>query len=173
MKMKRELNFEISPVSKEYISVLLQFELENKDWFEQFVSARSAHFLTQVGMSEAVTALLDEMKDNTGAYYLAIKNDEVIGRFNFSFDGLNSAELGYRVAKKYAGSGVATFAINQLLPEVKNTLGVDRVKAKTASDNLASNKVLKKCSFEQIGISKNGEKLHGIMIELVRYERKI
>ena len=160
---------DIKPITKADAAIILDFELENRDWFEQSVPPRSEHFLTLEGMSEAVDLLLAEMKDGEGAYYLVFFGGEIAGRVNFSKTGAAEAELGYRVAKKYAGRGIATNAIQRMLPKVKDALVIDRIFAKTSFDNVASIKVLQKCGFRQTGTG-TAAQLHGKTAELVRFE---
>ncbi len=173
MKKNSNLNIKILPISRADILALLQFELENKSWFEQFTPARSAHFLTHAGMDEAVAALVAEMKEKKGAYYLAFVEGEICARVNFSCDGVGNAELGYRVGKDYVGHGIASYAIQNLLPEVKKLLDVTCLNAQTANNNPASIKVLENCGFNRIGIQRNAAQLHSKKIDLQLYEIKI
>jgi ribosomal-protein-alanine N-acetyltransferase len=173
MKIKTEQKIELLPVSKKHLSALLKFELENKDWFEKSVPPRPSEMFTNEGMQKAAEQLVVEMEAKEGAYYIALIEGEVVARINFSIIGSKKAELGYRVAERYTGKGFASFAINILMPKAKYILNISHVFANTASDNLASRRVLEKCGFEQISITNDVKKFHGKMIELVTYQRKI
>ncbi|MCF6344738.1 MAG: GNAT family N-acetyltransferase [Devosiaceae bacterium] len=157
-------------VSFQNKDILLDFELDNKKWFEQFVPARNASYLTPNGINEAIKVLVDEMTAGEGAYYLVFADDKVIGRINFSRININSAELGFRIAKNFTGNNIAAKMIKQLLPKVKESLEITVVIAQTSCNNPASIRTLEKCGFQETGIKKAAVKLHGESLDLVQFE---
>lgn len=44
-------------------SALLDFEVENREWFEQFVPAREDRFYSNEGVAEQITDFLTEYKN--------------------------------------------------------------------------------------------------------------
>jgi ribosomal-protein-alanine N-acetyltransferase len=75
----------------------------------------------------------------------------VLGRFNLvRFDG-DSAELGYRVAERAAGNGVATAAVIELCDVARTRHGLCRLRAATSASNVASQRVLEKAGFMRAG----------------------
>ena len=56
-------------------------------------------------------------------------------------------EIGYHVAKPFAGNGYATEAVNAFLPRIMRRLGVTKIYGICHAENIASRKVLEKCGF--------------------------
>lgn len=82
------------------VSALLEFEVENREWFEQFVPAREDRFYSNAGVAEQVTSFLTEY-DNGEMIPMLIKdaNGTICGRINIRDidQSAQSGELGYRV----------------------------------------------------------------------------
>jgi len=58
-----------------------------------------------------------------------------------------SWEVGYHIAKPFAGNGFATEALKAFLPPIMEYLEIDEIYGITHLENLASREVLKKCGF--------------------------
>ena len=67
-------------------------------------------------------------------------------------DGLAVGEIGYWVGKAHWGQGFATEAVAALLPHCFDVWGMDRVTANVNAENVASRRVLEKCSFSAVGL---------------------
>jgi RimJ/RimL family protein N-acetyltransferase len=65
-------------------------------------------------------------------------------------DGLNTAEIGYRLARSAWGQGYATEGVQALVDAALKHLGYDRVRAETMAVNLASRRVLEKSGFRYV-----------------------
>jgi ribosomal-protein-alanine N-acetyltransferase len=65
--------------------------------------------------------------------------------------GEGTANLGYRVAQHVAGRGVATEAVRKLCRLAAAEHGVRTLRAATSLGNIASQKVLTKVGFIQVG----------------------
>lgn len=59
-------------------------------------------------------------------------------------------EVGYHIAKAYAGKGYATEAVKAFLPVVMKDLGISEILGICVAENIASIKVLEKTGFEKI-----------------------
>lgn len=154
-------------------AALLQFETENKSYFEQFVPPRPVGFLTELGMIEAVEALLGEMESGAGMYYLLWRGHKIVGRFNFSRCGTGVAELGYRIGANQTGKGMATLGLELALNAVKLSLARTRIVGETTPDNLASMRVMEKCGFVKSGVKRSAAVLHGRNVDLLGFEKSI
>ncbi|WP_353942882.1 GNAT family protein [Streptomyces sp. HUAS MG91] len=80
----------------------------------------------------------------------------VVGRLTLSgivMGPLCSASLGYWIDGGYAGRGLTTAAVEEMIRICRDELGLHRVEAGTLTDNLASQRVLAKCGFERFGMS--------------------
>ena len=133
-----------------HAAAVLAFELANRAYFAAFVSDRGDAFYDQ--FTDRHSALLAEQEAGIGAFYVLVAEDgSVLGRFNLVFAGDGTAELGYRVAQHAAGRGVATATVRELsqLPAARH--GLRTLRAATARENAASQKVLTKAGFVPAG----------------------
>ena len=75
----------------------------------------------------------------------------MVGRVNLAVlaDGL--AELGYRIAQKAAGQGLATAAVRKMRELAATEYGLTRLRARVTLDNPASRKVLEYNGFVAVG----------------------
>jgi ribosomal-protein-alanine N-acetyltransferase len=74
----------------------------------------------------------------------------VLGRFNLYDVADGTARVGYRVAERVAGRGVATAAVRELCV-LAGKLGLQTLTAATSHENAASARVLLKAGFVPIG----------------------
>lgn len=83
--------------------------------------------------------------------------DEVIGTIAvLSISSAHKkAEIGYWLAKKFRGQGIMPVAVGLVLTFCFKELKLQRVQAGTLIDNVASQKLLKKCGFKYEGRHRN------------------
>jgi len=77
-----------------------------------------------------------------------------IGANRGEFEFQRSAEIGYWIAKDYWRQGVATHAINELIPLIFTTTDIVRLFASVFSENTASIRTLNKCGLKLEAIHK-------------------
>jgi len=78
-------------------------------------------------------------------------SDEVIGTIFLSeFEG-KRAEIGYELSEKYWHKGIMSEAMNEVLAIGFNQLGLVRIQAIVAEENIASRKLLTKFNFKEEG----------------------
>ena len=65
-----------------------------------------------------------------------------------------NARMGYWVDAALIGRGLATAAVNAVCDQALERWNLHRVEAGTNVDNVASQRVLAKCGFEEIGLSR-------------------
>ena len=129
---------------------VLAFELANRAWFAASISDRGDDYYDQFPGRHAT--LLAEQEAGVGAYYVLVAEDgSVLGRFNLIFAGDGTAELGYRVAQHIAGRGVATATVRELCQLAAARYGLRTIRAATADQNAASQRVLTKAGFIPAG----------------------
>jgi ribosomal-protein-alanine N-acetyltransferase len=129
---------------------VLAFELANRAYFAAFVSDRGDEFFDQ--FTDRHSTLLAEQAAGTGAFYvLAAEDGSVLGRFNLYDFQDGTAVLGYRVAQHVAGRGVATATVRELCGLAAARHGLRTLRAATARENAASQKVLAKAGFVPAG----------------------
>ena len=141
---------ELQLLRADHAPAVLAFELANRGYFAAFISDRGDDYFDQ--FTERHTALLAEQEAGAGAFYVLVADDgPVLGRFNLIFTGDDTAVLGYRVAQHVAGRGVATAAVRELCLLAAAVHGLRRLRAATAHDHAASQKVLAKAGFVAVG----------------------
>jgi ribosomal-protein-alanine N-acetyltransferase len=134
----------------DHAQAILDFELANRAYFAASISDRGDEFFEH--FAEQHSKRLAELAAGEGAYYVLVDEDgSVLGRFNLNLDKDGTATLGYRVAERVAGRGVATSAVLELCRLAPSRHGIRTLRAATNSDNTASQRVLAKAGFVEVG----------------------
>jgi [ribosomal protein S5]-alanine N-acetyltransferase len=129
---------------------VLAFELANRAYFAASINDRGDEFYDQ--FTDRHNAMLAEQEAGTCAFYVLVDEDgSVLGRFNLYDIQDGTANLGYRVAERVAGRGVATATVRELCRLAAARHGLRTLKAATTPDNVASQKVLAKAGFVPAG----------------------
>src|SRR5215471_12564786 len=104
---------ELKRLDAGHAPAVLAFELANRAYFAASVSDRGDDFFDQ--FTERYDAALAEQEAGACAFYVLVAEDSsVLGRFNLYNIEDHCAELGYRVAQRVAGRGLATATVRQL-----------------------------------------------------------
>ena len=141
---------ELQQLHADHAPAVLAFELANRAYFAASISDRGDEFYDQ--FTERHSALLAEQEAGICACYVLVAGDSsVLGRFNLYRFEDGTAELGYRVARHVAGRGVATATVRELCRLAAARHGLRTLKAATAHQNSASQKVLTKAGFVPVG----------------------
>lgn len=136
---------------------VLAFELANRAYFAASISDRGDEFYER--FTEQHNALLAEQEAGTCAFHVLVGDDgSVLGRFNLVGIEDGTAELGYRVAQRVAGRGVATATVRELCQLAAGQYGLRMLRAATTRENVASQKVLTKAGFVPVGPADIGGK---------------
>jgi [ribosomal protein S5]-alanine N-acetyltransferase len=141
---------ELQRLNAGHAPAVLAFELANRAYFAASISDRGDDFFEQY--ADRHSALLAKQEAGAGAFYVLVAEDgSVLGRFNLTFAGSGTAELGYRVAQHAAGRGVATATVRELCELAAARHGLHTLRAATSLGNVASQKVLAKAGFVPVG----------------------
>jgi len=141
---------ELQQLHAGHAPAVLAFELANRAYFAASVSDRGDEFYEQ--FTDRHSALLAEQEAGICAFYVLVaEDDSVLGRFNLTGFQDGTAELGYRVAQHVAGRGVATATVRELCRLAAARHGLRTLRAATARENAASQKVLAKAGFVPAG----------------------
>jgi ribosomal-protein-alanine N-acetyltransferase len=141
---------ELQRLRADHAAAVLAFELANRDYFASSISDRGDEFFER--FADRHSAMLADQETGAVAYHVLVAGDgSVLGRFNLFFVGEGTANLGYRVAQHVAGRGVATEAVRKLCRLAAAEHGVRTLRAATSLGNIASQKVLTKVGFIQVG----------------------
>lgn len=130
------------------------FEKENREYFERNLPPRPANYFDPEGFKEITRELLTE-QENHDIYMHIIRDVQgvMVGRSNLSVleNDQKTAELGYRIGENVTNLGYASEAVKLVLGKAFHTYGLNRIIAGTATDNLASQRVLLKNGFTLVG----------------------
>lgn len=137
-------------VRLDHAPALLVFERENRAYFAASIPDRGDEFFAEFDTRHA--QLLASQAAGTDYFHLLVtESGEVVGRVNLTGVADGSAELGYRIAQKAAGQGVATEAVRQVRELAATKYGLTRLRARVKLDNPASRKVLEHNGFVAVG----------------------
>jgi [ribosomal protein S5]-alanine N-acetyltransferase len=133
-------------VRLDHAPALLAFERENRAYFAAVIPDRGDEFFAEFDTQHA--QLLAQQAAGTDYFYLlVVEGGEVVGRVNLFKVADGSAELGYRIAQKAAGQGLATAAVRKICELAVTEYGLTSLRARVTLDNPASGKVLEHNGF--------------------------
>ncbi|MFM2586759.1 GNAT family N-acetyltransferase [Vibrio sp. TBV020] len=150
---------------------LLQFELENKLWFEQFIPPRDNSFYSIEGVRAHIQEFLLEHKcEQLLPLVIKTATGSIAGRINFTNVNRTkgTAHVGYRVGKAFTSKGLAKTALSCGLSVLQGK-GIHRVFAYAEVSNIASQKVLTSNGFTKVRIVENYAKLNGSSIDCIEF----
>lgn len=129
---------------------ILTFEMENRAFFSAWVPDRGDDYFNEY--QDRHRALLEEQRNGDCAFFVLFDDDGyVLGRFNLYDIQNRTASLGYRMAQKATGCGVATSTIIRLCAVAAEEYELHSLSAVAADDNPASQRVLTKSGFRILG----------------------
>jgi [ribosomal protein S5]-alanine N-acetyltransferase len=156
--------FELQPLRGDHEAAVFVFEQENRSYFSRSISDRGDMFFEE--FAERHRELMADQQSGIGAFYVFVDEPgAVVGRFNLYAIQDGTAEVGYRVAERVSGRGVATNGLRELCRIARNDIGLRRLTAAASDNNVASQRVLVKAGFIRIGQAEVGGR-HGSMFEL-------
>jgi len=133
-----------------HAEALLDFERENREYFARTVPDRGDAYFAE--FADRHRALLAEQAAGICHFHVILDADgHLVGRVNLVDVEDGTAELGYRVAERAAGRGVATAAVRLVCEEAATAYGLRALTAVTTLDNAASRAVLRRCGFTEAG----------------------
>ncbi|MEU9253077.1 GNAT family N-acetyltransferase [Streptomyces sp. NPDC048270] len=134
----------------DHAPALLAFERENRAYFAASVPDRGDLYFVRFGERHA--ALLAEQAAGLHHFHVLVgEGGEVLGRFNLVDVADGSAELGYRMAERAAGRGLATAAVGEVCALAAAEYGLTSLRAVTTLDNAGSRAVLERAGFTPAG----------------------
>ncbi|MBA1287469.1 GNAT family N-acetyltransferase [Pseudomonas japonica] len=137
---------------------LLAFELENREWFETHIEARPPAFYCLKGVAVQIDAYLSGLAAGTRhPFVIEGASGLIVGRANLKNIDLSTkrAEVGYRIAGKMCGRGLATRALEHLIEQARIRWGLRQLVAYVYEANAGSKKVLGRCGFRPDPLADN------------------
>ena len=141
----------LEPLRADHADAVLAFELENREYFASWIWDRGDEYFANFEARNA--ALLAEQEAGICRFHVLVDGTgAVVGRVNLIDLENGSAELGYRIAEKWAGKGLATAAVRAVI-ELAPTYGLTALTAGASDHNVASQAVLTRVGFRLVGAS--------------------
>ncbi|MFJ3962934.1 GNAT family N-acetyltransferase [Streptomyces sp. NPDC090036] len=134
----------------DHAPALLAFERENRAHFAASVPDRGDQYFDR--FDERHASLLAEQAAGLCFFHVLVEDDgEIVGRVNLVDAADGSAELGYRIAERAAGRGLATAAVREVRVLAVAQYGLTGLRAVTTLDNPGSRAVLARTGFVPAG----------------------
>jgi ribosomal-protein-alanine N-acetyltransferase len=141
---------ELQLLRPDHAPAVLAFEKENRAYFAAAIPDRGDEYFAR--FEERHRALLAE-QDAGVCYFHVVVGDagEVLGRVNLVDVADGGADLGYRIAERAAGRGLATSAVREICALAATGYGLTFLRAAARLDNQASRAVLARAGFTVTG----------------------
>ncbi|OMH31672.1 GNAT family N-acetyltransferase [Motiliproteus sp. MSK22-1] len=154
---------------------LLQFEVKNRLWFESHIEKRDPDFYSIKGVSAHVQEYISYCESARMYAGVVEEGGKIIGRVNLRNLDSKGAEgmLGYRVSQQESGKGVASFGVENILNISREQLMLRSIRAKVSVHNTASQRVLEKFGFKDIGIHLNSINVGARRLDTIEYLLKL
>ena len=147
--------FLLQRLRADHEAAVLEFELTNRAYFAASINDRGDAYFAD--FAKEYRTSLDDQESGAIAFHVLVDDDgEVVGRFNLYELTDSTAVLGYRVALRVAGGGVATSAVRDLSRIARQDHGLRTLRAATSHANVASQRVLAKTGFVADGPAEVG-----------------
>jgi RimJ/RimL family protein N-acetyltransferase len=142
--------YKLQRLRPDHEAAVLDFELENREYFAEFIGDRGDDFFDRFPAHHR--ALLAQQEAGDGQFHVLVDEDgTIVGRFNLYDIAGGMAVVGYRVAQRASGRGVATSGLQELCRLATDEYGLRTLRAKTSNVNVASQRVLAKAGFVVFG----------------------
>lgn len=140
----------IERLRPDHATALLAFEQENRAYFAAWVPDRGDAYFTDFETRHR--SLLAEQAAGACHFHLVLDPDgSVLGRVNLVDVADGAAELGFRIALKAAGKGLATTSVRAVCDLARTEYGLTTLHASAAVVNTASRAVLSRVGFVPTG----------------------
>lgn len=142
---------ELQRLRTDHAPALLSFERENRAFFSASVPDRGDAYFTAFAARHE--ALLTEQATGACHFHVLVAEDgkEILGRFNLVDVADGSADLGFRLAEKATGRGLATTTVRALFPLCRTRYALTTLRAAATLTNTASRSVLTRTGFVPTG----------------------
>jgi len=153
------INISLSVLTPSDAEDVLKYYLKNREYLSPFEPDRDDNFYTlpvqRRNLIEGYKQFVNGDSVNFGIYN---RGNRFIGKIQISniiMGVFKSAFVGYSIDEEEQGKGYMREALNLVSQYAFDEMGLHRLEASTLIDNIKSQKVLKACGFNELGISEN------------------
>jgi ribosomal-protein-alanine N-acetyltransferase len=141
---------ELELLRPDHAPALLAFELENRAYFAAAVPDRGDGYFAEFDRHLRETLAIQTA--GTDLYHVLVEADgTIVGRVNLFEVAGGSADLGYRIAERATGRGLATAAVQQVIALAGAEYGLTELRAAARVENVGSRVVLERTGFVPVG----------------------
>jgi ribosomal-protein-alanine N-acetyltransferase len=148
---------------------LVALLIENREFLAPVEPVRDERFFTAAGQRERIE------DEGTQAFAILAEN-RIAGTVTLSnviYGSFQSADVGYWVAERFNGRGLATRAVAEVVEIAFGELGLHRLEDGTLVDNLPSRRVLEENGFEPIGLARRYLHIAGVWRDHSLFQRMV
>jgi ribosomal-protein-alanine N-acetyltransferase len=141
---------ELQLLRPDHAPALLAFEQQNRAYFAAWVPDRGDDYFAN--FAEQHNQLPAWQGEGTDFLHVLVEEDgSIVGRVNLFEAAGGSADLGFRIAERAAGRGLATAAVRQLFTLAVAEYGLTVLRAAARVENVGSRTVLTRTGFVPTG----------------------
>ncbi|WP_445399128.1 GNAT family N-acetyltransferase [Streptomyces sp. LE64] len=139
---------EIQLLRADHADAVHAFERDNRAYFAAWVGDRGDDYFAEFAVRHR--ELLAEQATGRHLFHVVVDGaGEVLGRVNLVDIEDGEAELGYRIARRATGAGVATAAVRRVC-ETAHRYGLRSLRARATAANTGSRTVLARTGFTRV-----------------------
>ncbi|WP_341393984.1 GNAT family N-acetyltransferase [Arthrobacter sp. G119Y2] len=146
----------------------------NRDHLAPWEPERPESFFTAEGQQAVIDSKIALLDAGSEVPRVLLEGADIIGCVTLTGivrGPFLSCHLGYWISRAYTGRGIASAAAAFAVETARTELGLHRVQAATLTGNAASQKVLRRCGFEEIGFAPAYLNIAGSWQDHVLYQR--
>jgi ribosomal-protein-alanine N-acetyltransferase len=132
---------------------------ENQEFLAPWQPLRPDSYFTEVGQLEAVEAALAQKASGSAVPLVILdRSGAVAGTITVASvirGAFQSCSVGYWLAERAQGQGLATAALREVADLAFGDLRLHRIQAETLTHNTRSQRVLQRVGFEQYGVARS------------------
>jgi len=148
--------------------------LRNREHLAPWEPLRPDEFFTGDGQAASIESKLGLFVAGSDVPWVLAEGARVVGVMNLSGivrGPFLSGHLGYWVDKEMTGRGIGSAAVEFAVEAARTELGLHRLQAATLPHNAASQRILKRAGFEEIGRAAAYLKIAGSWQDHVLFQR--
>ena len=153
---------------------------DKEHYYEMMADEEVVQYLSDEDIPKSVSEAESEIKFWGGLFYRKIsvfwalantQTNEFMGTVGYnSWNVYNKrAEISYDLIRRYWRKGIMTKALNNALIFGFQTMGLQRIEARTMLDNIPSQKILEKLGFKKEGVLRSYRVIRGKPTDIVLY----
>lgn len=146
----------------------------NRDHLAPWEPERAEEFFTAEQQSRIIATKLAQHDEGSEVPFAMFEDNRIVGALTLTGivrGPFLSANLGYWVDKDYNGRGIGSAAVAFATDFACQELGLHRLQAATLLHNAASQKILKRAGFGEIGLAPRYLRIAGSWQDHVLYQR--